>query len=138
MMDFIRPKRASVGIDLAPLIDCVFLLLIFFMLSSSFLQPAIPLKLPSSVSQIMPDSSRITISINEEGQLYLLDEAVSMNQLGERLTSLYAENPDQVVLFRGDRSIRYEHFMEVMTIARQAGFQQLSLQHEAPAAVIIP
>jgi len=137
-MDFIRPKRASVGIDLAPLIDCVFLLLIFFMLSSSFLQPAIPLKLPSSVSKLMPDPSRITISINEGGQLYLLDEPVNMSQLGDRLATLYASNPDQIVLFRGDRSVRYELFMEVVTTARQAGFQQLSLQHEAPAAMTTP
>lgn len=133
-MDFVRPKRASVGIDLAPLIDCVFLLLIFFMLSSSFLQPAIPLKLPGSVSQIMPDPSRVTISMDETGQLFLLDEPVTMEQLRARLVSLHAENPDQIILFRGDRVIRYEQFMDVVTLARETGFLQISLQHEAPAA----
>ena len=131
-MDFIRPKRPSSGIDLAPLIDCVFLLLIFFMLSSSFLQPAIPLQLPSSTAKETPEQNRIAISINEQGELYVNNEATQIESLGETLLRLSEGDTSHPVLFRGDREIRYERFIEIVTATRKAGFRQLSLQHQAP------
>jgi biopolymer transport protein ExbD len=132
-MDFIRPKRSSSGIDMAPLIDCVFLLLIFFMLSSSFLQPAIPLQLPKSTSTILPDPERIVLSINEAGELFVNDTRTDMAALGDALMTLTGGDTSRTILFRGDRAMRYELFMEVVTTTRAAGFQKLSLQHE-PAA----
>ena len=133
-MDLIRPKRSSPGIDMAPLIDCVFLLLVFFMLSSSFLQPAIPLQLPESTSTLMPDPERLVISINEAGELFVNDARTEMASLGDALVALTGGDTERTILFRGDRAIRYELFMEVVTATRKAGFQKLSLQHE-PAVV---
>jgi len=134
-MDFIRPKRAASGIDLAPLIDCVFLLLIFFMLSSSFLQPAIPLQLPTSTSKETPDPNRVIISINEAEELFVNDTPVTTETLGATLMALTGGDTSQSILFRGDRTIRYERFIEVVTESRKAGFHQLSLQHQAPVPV---
>jgi biopolymer transport protein ExbD len=135
-MEFIRPKRAATGIDLAPLIDCVFLLLIFFMLSSSSMQSAIPLVLPSSSSKEMPEPNRIIISINEAEQLFVNDVPVTLDGLGARLLELTKGDTGQSVLFRGDRAIRYEQFIGVVTETRKAGFRQLSLQHQAPAVPV--
>lgn len=134
-MEFIRPKRAASGIDLAPLIDCVFLLLIFFMLSSSFLQPAIPLELPNSTSRETPDPNRIVISINENEELFVNDTPVTVATLGATLTDLTGGDTSQPILFRGDRTIRYERFIDVVTESRKAGFRQLSLQHQTPVPV---
>lgn len=137
-MDFIRPKRPSVGIDMAPLIDCVFLLLIFFMLSSSFTQPAIPLQLPVSASKDKPDTPPVTISANETGQLYVNAEPVELERIGATLQDVTMGDTSRTIQFRGDRSIRYEWFMAVVTAVREAGFMKLALQHEAPAAVATP
>lgn len=131
-MDFIRPKRAATGIDLAPLIDCVFLLLIFFMLSSSFPQPAIPLQLPISTSNETPDPNRVIISISETEELFVNNTPVTVETLGATLLEVTDGDTSQPVLFRGDRAIRYERFIEVVTESRKAGFRQLSLQHQAP------
>jgi len=135
-MEFIRPKRAATGIDLAPLIDCVFLLLIFFMLSSSSMQSAIPLVLPSSSSKEMPEPNRIIISINDAEQLFVNDVPVALDALGPRLLELTKGDTEQSVLFRGDRTIRYEQFIGVVTETRKAGFRQLSLQHQAPTVPV--
>lgn len=137
-MDLIRPKRSSPGIDMAPLIDCVFLLLVFFMLSSSFLQPAIPLKLPKSTSALMPDPERLVVSINEAEQLFVNDAPTDIAALGPTLRTLTGGDTERTILFRGDRSIRYALFIEVVTAARAAGFQRLSLQHEATATANEP
>ena len=133
-MDFIRPKRPSSGIDLAPLIDCVFLLLIFFMLSSSFMQPAIPLQLPTSSSKEMPEINRIEVSVNEVGEIHVNNEAVPIGALGSTLIRLSEGDTSRPVLFRGDKEIRYEQFIDIVTETRKAGFRQLSLQHQAPPA----
>jgi len=136
-MDFVRPKRHSIGIDMAPLIDCVFLLLIFFMLSSSFLQPSIPLQLPKSTSTEMPEPNRIVISIDDAGHMFVNSDPADIHSLGQQLTAAANGDTEQVILFRGDRSIRYELFMDVVTATRSAGFQKLSLQHES-ATIVAP
>ncbi|HMO05779.1 MAG TPA: biopolymer transporter ExbD [Kiritimatiellia bacterium] len=136
-MEFLRPRRPSPGIDLAPLIDCVFLLLIFFMLSSSFLQPAIPLQLPSSTSKETPDPNRIVISVDANDTVFVNDEPVAIEQLGSTLLRLSNGETTQPVLFRGDQSIRYDRFIAVVTETRKAGFRHLSLQHQ-PAAPATP
>lgn len=133
-MDFIRPKRPTVGIDMAPLIDCVFLLLIFFMLSSSFTQPAIPLQLPVSSSKDKPDASPVTISASETGQLFVNAEYVELEQIGDVLREVTQGDTSRTIQFRGDRAIRYDVLMSVVTEVRAAGFTKLALQHETPAA----
>jgi biopolymer transport protein ExbD len=130
-MDFTRTKRVSSGIDLAPLIDCVFLLLVFFMLSSSFLQPAIPLSLPQIPATERPLPHHIALSMTADGNLFINEQMVASDQLGPALIRLAAGNLETPILFRGDRAVSYEQFLQTVTIAREAGFHKLSLQHQA-------
>jgi biopolymer transport protein ExbD len=129
-MEFARPKRIAGGIDLAPLIDCVFLLLIFFMLSSSFLQPAISLDLPSAPALEQPAAHPVTISMNANSELFVNEERVPLSSLAARLQTLTEGDLETPILFRGDRELPYEGFLGVMSATREAGFLRISLQHE--------
>jgi biopolymer transport protein ExbD len=128
---FIRPKRVSARLDMAPLIDVVFLLLIFFMLTSSFLQPSIPLALPQAAAADEPPPAPVFVSVDESGLVYVNQEPVARAEFIAKLGAVLAGRDDQTVNFRGDRMMPYEVFVALMAEARQAGAVQFNIVHEA-------
>ena len=128
---FVRPKRVSARLDMAPLIDVVFLLLIFFMLTSSFLQPSIPLALPQAAAADEPPPAPVFVSVDESGLVYVNQEPVAREEFIAKLGAVLAGRDDQTVNFRGDRTMPYEVFVALMAEARQAGAVQFNIVHEA-------
>ncbi|MBU3665772.1 MAG: biopolymer transporter ExbD [Chthoniobacterales bacterium] len=128
---FVRPKRASAGLDMAPLIDVVFLLLIFFMLTSSFLQPTIPLALPKAAASEDPPPAPVFVSVDANGAVYINQDAVPRDNFAAALGSLLAGREDRTVNFRGDRAMPYEIFVGLMDEARQAGATRFNIVHES-------
>jgi len=128
---FIRPKRVSARLDMAPLIDVVFLLLIFFMLTSSFLQPSIPLALPQAAAADEPPPAPVFVSVDESGVLYVNQEMVPRADFAAKLGVVLAGRDDKTVNFRGDRTMPYEIFVALMAEAREAGAVQFNIVHEA-------
>lgn len=129
-MEFIRPKKISLGLDMAPLIDIVFQLLIFFMLSSSFLNPALKLDLPNSAVHDRPEPERIVVSIDRTGSIFLNTQKVSMPALKSQLESKFSGQSARAIHLRGDEAMPYRFFVEVMDRARQAGARQINIVHE--------
>lgn len=128
---FIRPKRVSARLDMAPLIDVVFLLLIFFMLTSSFLQPSIPLALPQAAAADEPPPAPVFVSVDQSGVIYINQETVARADFAAKLGVVLAGRDDKMVNFRGDRTMPYEDFVALMAEARQAGAVQFNIVHEA-------
>lgn len=128
---FIRPKRVSARLDMAPLIDVVFLLLIFFMLTSTFLQPSIPLALPQAAAADEPPPAPVFVSVDESGVVYVNQESVSRDGFAAKLGAVLAGRDDKTVNFRGDRTMPYEIFVALMAEAREAGAVQFNIVHEA-------
>lgn len=132
-MEFIRPKKVSLSFDMAPLIDIVFQLLIFFMLSSSFLNPALKLDLPKAVKQDKREPEQFMISIDKSGSIFLNTRKTSIEALKELLRTEFGNQPSKkAVHLRGDKEMPYKFFVQVMDIARQAGAQQINIVHEEP------
>ena len=129
-MEFLRSKRPSLSLDLAPLIDIVFLLLIFFMLSSSFLNPALKLDLPKSVTHDSKEPEQVVISIDQQGKIFLNRDQVQINHLKSQLEIKLSHSKKPSVHVRGDQEMAYKYFVQVMDIARQAGAQQVNIVHE--------
>ncbi len=130
-MEFIRPKKASLSLDMAPLIDIVFQLLIFFMLSSSFLNPSLKLNLPQAVQQDQRETERIVISMDKNGSVFINTLKTSMPQLRGAIEAKLKADPKRSVHIRGDEDMPYKYFVEVMDLARQAGARQINIVHEA-------
>ncbi len=86
-----RQRRPAPGIDMSPMIDCVFQLLIFFMLSSSMMTPMIRLTLPKSSQKERPEMAEIVVTVDREGAVLVNTTPVAMNELEAKLASEKAD-----------------------------------------------
>ena len=131
MVEFRRARKPHLTLSIAPLVDCVFLLLIFFLLSSSFQNPAIPLTLPEARSDAHQERKPVTVTVDREQRLYINAEEVSFAAFPERLRQLMAAEGEHRVVFRGDKSLSYDLVLKVMGMAKQAGAESIDLVHRA-------
>ncbi len=127
-MEFKGRARIHSHLDIAPLIDIVFLLLVFFMLTSTFLKPeAIDLELPESASAEASDETPIVVALNAEGEMSLNNEPVSVTDLRAGIQSLLKENTDQAVTLKSDAHTEVQLLLQVMDEIRAAGGRNISL-----------
>ncbi len=120
-------RRASTVIDMTALVDVVFQLLIFFLLTSNYVAQtaqssatAIDLELPESDLQAenLP-VEELTISIDAAGTIFVNDEAItSRDELTQRLVEAAAHNPNTIVFLRGDRDVSYGRIAEIISLCR--------------------
>ena len=127
-MDFEGRARIHSHLDIAPLIDIVFLLLVFFMLTSTFLVPeAIELELPESSSAAATETTPITISLNENGQLALNDEAIELGQLRAAIGPLLKQDTDTPITLRSTAHTEVQQLINVMDEIRASGGSNIAL-----------
>ena len=127
-MEFEGRSRIHSHLDMAPLIDVVFLLLVFFMLTSTFLVPeAIELELPASKTASNSEQTPIVISSDAAGQLRLNGEAVSLTALAEALKPLLEQDPEQAITLRSDRQTPLSRLLQIMDEIRTAGGRNIAL-----------
>ena len=129
-VEFIRPRKTTLGLDMTPMVDIVFQLLIFFMLSSPFLNPSLKLTLPKAVQHDQREPERIVLSIDKVGNTYVNTQKVAKEELRSHLESRFAKGAKNAIHLRGDRAMPYQLFVEAVDIARQAGTQQINIVHE--------
>jgi len=121
MMEFEGRKKISTNLNIAPLIDVVFQLLIFFMLTANFItQPGIKLVLPSAVTSKPHQDDNITVFITENNELYLNEARVSMEELLEKLKPKILSAKKKTVVIKADEKINLGLAVKVMDIAKQA------------------
>jgi len=127
-MDFEGRARIHSHLDIAPLIDIVFLLLVFFMLTSTFMVPeAIELELPESSSAQVSDITPIVVSVNQTGQLALNGERIELEQLRAAIEPLIKQNADAPITLKSDASTRVQQLLQVMDEIRAAGGTDVAL-----------
>ena len=130
-MEFDRRKRLRTQLNIAPLIDVVFLLLIFFMLSSQFIsRPGIKVTLPRASTAKLHPGKDIIVSITEDRVLYLNEEEVTLENLPGKLKAKVAESEEKMVIVRADGKIDLCLAVKVMDIAREADAQGLVISTE--------
>ena len=125
-----RSRSSSHGLALAelnitPLLDLVFVLLIIFMITTPLLEQQLPVDLPKSskaASSNLPDpKSILTLTLSKDGSVMLASEKVSMDQLTNLLTQHKARDPELVVSMRADSSLPYETVFRALEAVRSAG-----------------
>lgn len=127
-MKFRRKLQQKVGIDMTPMIDSVFLLLIFFMITSSIIKDqGIQVSLPHAKSSESQPDRDLVISISREGHIHLNEARVAKKDLYQKLRQLYKEVKRDFLIIRADEVIEYGVLVEVMDIARLAGIYNVSL-----------
>ncbi len=123
-----HPARSSdAGFNMTPMIDVVFLLIIFFLVSSHLAhqESQLPLPLPVAQSGDPPAESpwrRMTIHLREDGRISLGGQTLAAGELSARLESAVAERGTEFeVRIRGDRQVAYQHVEPVLWACAQAG-----------------
>ncbi len=107
------------------LTDIIFLLLIFFLLSSTFiLQPGIKVQLPRTATTEISSEKSIVVSITKDGALFLNDDFVSIDQLGAQLRTMVIDVGNPILIIRADKNILLERVVEVMDRAKGAGAER--------------
>jgi len=122
----LKREEISLGVSVAPLIDIVFLLLIFFMLTSHFdIISGIDIKLPD-ISERGSDQSvdTMTVSLDKTGNCYLQKKKVTLKDLYLRLKELTKEKKISLIL-NADRDVTHGHVVRIMDLAKKAGINSI-------------
>ena len=130
MKKIIRHKKVSFNIDIAPLLDVMFMLLLFFLLTSSFLSPSIPLKLPGASNSDVSESRDIVVSVDNTGSIFLDRKPVSAEEFETRLSNAIEGSDNKRVVFRGDEKIIYGKFISVLDVIKSSGAKEIQIAHE--------
>ncbi|TNC82716.1 MAG: biopolymer transporter ExbD [Oleiphilus sp.] len=131
-MNFKRQAGEEVSVNLTPLIDVVFLLLIFFMVSTTFTKEShLEIDLPqSSAEPAKPSVKEIEVIINAEGEYSVNERPLVNNQeetLKKAIEKLSAGDNKLPFIITADAKTAHEHVVLVMDVAGQLGFVQLSI-----------
>ena len=124
--------RKKVRIEMLPLIDIVFLLLVFFIYAmlSMAVHRGLPVLLPSSVSAKIDKELILSVTVKSDGTLYVDKEQVSLNDLASFLKTKSAPEKDVGILLFADRSLSYQNLFQVLDQIKMAGIHRISLQAE--------
>ena len=121
-------------LNLAPMIDIVFLLLIFFMVATTFVEKEKELEIDLPSAQSGQDASfeanEIVINLLESGLMKLNGQEVSDDQLGALLESAADVDPETPVTIRGDRDVRLQRAVSVMDSCYIAGLRNVGMMHQ--------
>ena len=124
-------------IGLIALIDCIFFLLIFFMMATSFKHgdnvklEELPVTLPSAQASFNPAKASpnpLDIAVDANGRLYLGDKKISTQQLHDALKRESAANRARPIRINGDIGARYQHIVQVLELCQFEGFTNISMR----------
>lgn len=129
------PDNTEIGF--APLIDCVFLLLIFFLVATSFKTQEeakknieLPVQLPTSAASFDWDaaaSAPLIIGVDTQGQFYWGNEKISITQLRNKLREAKQTSPERRIRIDGDRMTPYQNIVHVLDLCQFEGFTSIGV-----------
>lgn len=120
-MEIQRSKKITPAVNIAPLIDIVFLLLLFFILSSHFsAQPGIKINLPTSETKDFHKEDELIVYISQDNKVYLNEEEVSLDALTKLLRERISEGSNQQAIIKADEKINLGFAIEVIDAIKNA------------------
>ena len=127
----INNKGVGSALDLTPVVDVVFNLLIFFALSMNFAAASrgIDVKLPSASSAKAIKSDQITVNLTKEGATYLDDKKINIDELEKKLK----EKADKkaLIIIRADSDVEHGRVVKIMDIIKSQGFNRIAIAVDA-------
>ncbi len=132
-MKISRRQMNKARIEMIPLIDVVFLLLVafIFLAMSMTINRGIPVNLPVSSAAQLEDKNVSEITIEKSGKVFFNGEEMDARALHSRLALLHRESPGTRIIVSGDREASYESIMSVIDAVKKAGISGLSLKTES-------
>jgi len=118
-------------INMTPLMDLTFILLITFIITFPLIEQGIAINLPKGKAADMQDAVSRSISLNLDKQLYLDDVPVSKAELLESMAEIGLNEPDTTIYVRADRKLAYGEVVEIMRVLHEANITRMALVTEA-------
>ncbi|MCD6459609.1 biopolymer transporter ExbD [bacterium] len=116
------------ALNLTPLVDVIFLLLIFFMLSSSFmLQPGIKVNIPLAKKSSRFKEENMIVTMTQENQIFFNDERTTLEGLKRRMRRAVRKNPQGTLIIKADKNVRHGNVVHVMSLAKQTGIVSIAI-----------
>ena len=131
----LRGKYQEEEINVMPLVDMVFLLLIFFMVTTSFVkETGIDVHRPTASTAQLKDKGNILLGVSEDGRIYFEKKAIDLRSVRAHIQRSLAENPDGAVVIVADQKSDTGIVVRVMDQCRLAGAQRVSIAAAKPTA----
>lgn len=127
-MKIATTRKRIVAFSTISLTDIVLLLLIFFLLTSSFVvQPGIKIKLPKAATGAQDDADKIYLTVTQQERIYLNQRQVSRDELATQLRQLLRDNAEKLVVIRADGELSLEATIRIVDIAKLAGAEKFMI-----------
>ncbi|HTF42883.1 MAG TPA: biopolymer transporter ExbD [Terriglobales bacterium] len=122
-----RTQTSLSDINITPLVDVVLVLLIIFMVSAPILQSGIEVNVPKTRSVKEITEERLVISINKEQRVFLGNDPVNINEIGDKIKQKIRDPKHQSIFIRSDEDVPFGAFATVMDAVKQTGITNVSI-----------
>ena len=128
-MQFTERTKTDASLDITPIVDTVFNLLIFFALSLNFIiTPGIKVNLPDAVTEeIIREREEVIIVMDKNDSIFINSNPVAIEQISSVLTESAQKNKDTLVIIQADQEVSHGKVVRMMDIAKRAGLTQLAI-----------
>lgn len=126
-----KPRQVNGEINMTPILDMTFLLLIAFIITFPALQGGITVQLPKAAGDPLPNNEPFAVNITAEGKLFVGKDPVTDDELLQKAREAVAQNKDVTAHIRGDETQSYGRIMDVIKILRKARLMKFSLVTES-------
>ena len=116
-------------LNIIPMIDIMFFLLVFFMLSTMYMveQKTIPVNLPQATSATIDNKTNFTVTLKDDGSIYLEDQQTDIQTLLMQATKEQKNNPSFAIIIRADKDINYDKVVSFIDTLKKAGITRFGL-----------
>ncbi|AZR43109.1 ExbD/TolR family protein [Marinobacter salarius] len=124
----LQTEEEESDIDLTPMLDVVFIMLIFFIVTASFVKEAgIDVNKPEATTAVMKERANILVAIDSSNQIWIDKRQVDPRSVRANIERLHAENPQGTVVIQADKDSKNERLVQVMDAARAAGVYNVAI-----------
>lgn len=121
-------QKGATDVNMTPMIDMVFILLIFFIVSTSFVrETGIDINRPSANTAVQQSKGNILVAINERGEIWMENRRIDIRAVRANVERLHAENPEVAVVIQADKASATGSLIQVMDQVRLAGVGNISV-----------
>lgn len=123
-----KQETTAENVNLTPLIDMVFILLIFFLVTASFTKESgIDVDRPTAQTAVRQEQGSLIIAINKDGEIWIDNQMVDIRSLRAHVERLHAQNPEGTVIILADKSVRTGATIEVLDQVRLASVNNVAI-----------
>jgi len=120
-------------IDMTPMLDVVFIMLIFFIVTASFVKESgIDVNRPDAATAVKKNRANILVAISDKGEIWINKRQVDVRAVQANIERLYAENPQGTVVIQADKKATTDVLIKVMDASRAAGIEDVAIAAQEP------